>query len=96
MASGIAVGADDAAETQRLFEVEPPVPAPPKAELPVMTLRETMVMLVPLVYLPNFILGLYDYVADPVMPLFASSLGCSPAQVSVPLFTRYTWTFACC
>jgi hypothetical protein len=46
-----------------------------------MTLRETMVMLVPLVYLPNFILGLYDYVADPVMPLFASSLGCSPAQV---------------
>ena len=46
-----------------------------------MTLRETILLLVPLVYIPGFVQGLYDYVADPVMPLYASSLGCSPAQV---------------
>ena len=45
------------------------------------TLRETILLLVPLVYIPGFVQGLYDYVADPVMPLYASSLGCSPAQV---------------
>jgi hypothetical protein len=85
--NAVDIGVDDsAAETQPLFKVESPVTAPAspgnKAELvPMMTLRETIVMLVPLVYVPGFIQGLYDYVADPVMPLYASSLGCSPAQV---------------
>ena len=78
---------DEAAETQPLFEAEPAaaaaaLPGDNQAELvSTMTLRETIVMLVPLVYVPVFVQGLYDYVADPVMPLYASSLGCNPAQV---------------
>ena len=91
--SSLDIGMDDdvAAETQPLFEqrsieVEQQLAVPAslssKAQpVPVMTLRETIIMLVPLVYVPGFMQGLYDYVADPVMPLYASSLGCNPTQV---------------
>jgi len=46
-----------------------------------LTLRQTLVMMVPMVYVPGFCQSLYDYVADPVMPLYATSLGCTPAEV---------------
>ena len=46
-----------------------------------LSLRQTLVMMVPMVYVPGFCQSLYDYVADPVMPLYATSLGCTPAQV---------------
>ena len=46
-----------------------------------LSLRQTLVMMVPMVYVPGFCQSLYDYVADPVMPRYATSLGCTPAEV---------------
>ena len=70
------------AETRGLLDGSAATPGP-AAPAPPPPLRSVMLALVPIAYVPGFFQSLYEYVIDPVMPLYAKSLGCNDTEVGI-------------